>query len=92
MSGTPDQYWAPGIAFIDTLRRYALLRHHLAGLGRRAHGGERMLIVAFAPTLRVLRRFQARFRLSAGNAPAARLRPTPGSRCPCWTGSPIAAL
>ena len=84
VSGTPDQYWTPGVAFIDTLRRYALFyaTTSLVWDVMRLVGNS-ALIVAFAlPTLRVLRRFQARFDFvyQPWERPAARLRPTPGQQ------------
>jgi energy-coupling factor transport system substrate-specific component len=65
-TGTPDQYWTPGISVADTLRRYAtfyvitsLVWDLFAALGNA------LLIALFGrPTLRALRRFKRRFQSS----------------------------
>ena len=80
VSGTPDQYWAPGTAFVETLRRYALFyaATSLVWDVMRLVGNSALIIAFALPTLRVLRRFQARFDFvyQPWERPVARLRPT----------------
>jgi len=58
-----ELYWRPGLAFIETLRRYAVFYAVTSfgwDLGRAA--GNALLLWAFGrPILRLLRRFQRRF-------------------------------
>ncbi|MEZ4582267.1 MAG: hypothetical protein R3A10_11655 [Caldilineaceae bacterium] len=84
VSGTPDQILGARHRVCQTLRRYALFyaTTSLVWDVMRLVGNS-ALIVAFAlPTLRVLRRFQARFDFvyQPWERPAARLRPTPGQQ------------
>lgn len=81
VSGAPEQYWSPGTAFTETLQRYALFYVSTSLLWDAMRlVGNSALIVAFAlPTLRVLRRFQARFDFTyrPWEPPIDRPRPTP---------------
>jgi energy-coupling factor transport system substrate-specific component len=77
--GPADQYWEPGIGFVETLRRYALfyLATSLIWDILRAGGNMLLILTLGAPTLRALRRFQRRFAFShqpaqdAGREPLA---------------------
>lgn len=70
--GPIDQYWAPGIGFIETLKRYGAfyLTTSLGWDAIRAVGNV-LATLAFGPaTLRALRRFQRRFAFSYRQARA----------------------
>jgi energy-coupling factor transport system substrate-specific component len=65
-TGTPDQYWTPGISVADTLRRYATF-YVITSLAWDLFAalGNALLIALFGrPTLRALRRFKRRFQSS----------------------------
>jgi energy-coupling factor transport system substrate-specific component len=65
-TGTPDQYWTPGITFADTLRRYATFYAITSfAWDLFAALGNATLIALFGQaTLRTLRRFKRRFQSS----------------------------
>ena len=65
-TGPADQYWEPGISFLDTLRRYAAfyLATSLVWDALRAVGNVLLTLAFGAPALRALRRFQQRFAFS----------------------------
>jgi energy-coupling factor transport system substrate-specific component len=61
--GQSDMFWQPGLALIETLRRYALF-YVVTSLWwdlARAAGNTVLLLLLAAPVLRLLRRFQQRF-------------------------------
>lgn len=62
-SGPAEQYWAPGVALVETLKRYALfyLTTSLVWDALRSGGNVLLMLAAGRPTLRALRRFQRRF-------------------------------
>lgn len=71
--GPAEQYWQPGIALGQVLRRYAAF-YLATSLGWdlvRAVSNVLLTLALGAPTLRALRRFQRRFSFSYQPAPSA---------------------
>ncbi len=62
-SGPADQYWQPGLALVETLKRYALfyVTTSLVWDALRSAGNVLFMLAAGRPTLRALRRFRRRF-------------------------------
>ncbi len=62
-SGPVEQYWAPGVALVETLKRYALfyVTTSLVWDALRSTGNVLLMLAAGLPTLRALRRFKRRF-------------------------------
>lgn len=62
-TGSPTQYWQPGIGLAETLKRYAnfYLATSLIWDLFSAAGNVTLMVALGQPVLRVLRRFQARF-------------------------------
>ena len=62
IAGPVDQYWAPGVSFLDTLHRYGVyyLVTSLAWDLARSAGNVLLIGLFGAPTLKALRRFEQR--------------------------------
>lgn len=63
VNGAQEQYWTPGIGLRETLRRYGLfyLATSFVWDAMRLVGNSALIIAFALPTLRILRRFRARF-------------------------------
>ncbi len=74
VSGPAGQYWEPGVAFFEGLRRYAVfyLVTSLAWDAMRMAGNVAFILAMGVPALRILRRFRDRFTFEY--APAGCLR------------------
>jgi energy-coupling factor transport system substrate-specific component len=79
-SGPVEQYWQPGVALAETLKRYAFfyVATSLAWDAMRSTGNVIFILAAGLPTLRALRRFRKRFAFDY--RPAYETAPTTAGR------------